>query len=238
MPEKNIADLIQSLLEKNKGFMIATKMRDVIGAEARRVLGIKTKDTGKNVARRIEKAMPGKFMLHMKSNRTYLLIPCEPSELVAGLLSPQKAFDMRIINGFPFTKVEFYEILNGLIDEGRAKVNFTEKGAPKIFGVTGVKAVRSEAVKSVVADGEYTVEKFREAFDECDKGRIFVRICDIRRKLGWPREVFDGMIRDLRDKEIIQLHTGDPSLMTPDEVADCFVDENNFRKGTVTWNVR
>ena len=46
------------------------------------------------------------------------------------------------------------------------------------------------------------------------------------------------MLKDLRDREIIQLHTGDASLMTPDEVADCFVDENNFRKGSVTWHVR
>ena len=129
-------------------------------------------------------------------------------------------------------------MLNGLIDEGRAKVIFTDKGDPKIFGVEGVKAIRSEAVKSVAGDGEYTVERFREAFDECDKGRIFVRICDIRRKLGWPRDVFDGMIRDLRNKRIIQLHTGDVSLMTEDEVADCYVDENNFRMGTVTWHVK
>lgn len=238
MSEKNLADLIQSLLEKNKGFMCATRLRDVVGSEARRVLGIKSKDSGKNVARKIEQVIPGKFMLHTKGSKAYILIPCEPLELVAGLLSPTKALDMRVVSGFPFTQAEFYELLNGLIDEGKAKVIFTDKGKPKIFGVEGVKAGRSESVKSVAGDEGYTVERFREAFDECDKGRIFVRICDIRRKLGWPRDVFDGMIRDLRDKRIIQLHTGDASLMTEDEVADCYIDENNFRMGTVTWHVR
>ena len=83
-----------------------------------------------------------------------------------------------------------------------------------------------------------TVGEFHKTFDLLDKGRIFVRICDLRRNLDWPRDVFDKMLRDLRDNDVIQLHTGDASLMTPDEVADCFIDENNFRKGSITWHVR
>ena len=80
-----------------------------------------------------------------------------------------------------------------------------------------------------------TVGEFHKTFDLLDNGRIFVRICDLRRNLGWPRDVFDKMLRDLRDNDVIQLHTGDASLMTPDEVADCFIDENGFRKGSITW---
>ena len=85
---------------------------------------------------------------------------------------------------------------------------------------------------------EYTVENFKNAFRSLDKGRIFVRICDIRRLLGWPRAIFDSALKQLRDAKLIQLHAGDVTLMTPDEVQDCFVDENGFRMGTITWHGR
>ena len=53
--------------------------------------------------------------------------------------------------------------------------------------------------------------------------------------MGWPREVFDDMLRRLRDDEVVQLHAGDVTLMTPDQVEDGFLDENGFRMGTMTW---
>ena len=39
----------------------------------------------------------------------------------------------------------------------------------------------------------------------------------------------------LRDDEVVQLHAGDVTLMTPEQVEDGFVDENGFRMGTMTW---
>lgn len=80
----------------------------------------------------------------------------------------------------------------------------------------------------------------REAFESTflaleEKSHGFVRICDLRRRMGWAREVFDDMLRRLRDDEVVQLHAGDVTLMTPEQVEDGFVDENGFRMGTMTW---
>ncbi|MBR0317519.1 MAG: hypothetical protein IJQ99_11710, partial [Synergistaceae bacterium] len=80
-----------------------------------------------------------------------------------------------------------------------------------------------------------TLKNFKQTFDKLDRGRIFVRIPDMRKELNWPREVFDNMLIKLRDEGVIALHVGDTSLMTPDEVENSFVDENGFRLGTVTW---
>ncbi len=79
------------------------------------------------------------------------------------------------------------------------------------------------------------VAEFKKAFDELDNGRIFVNIYELRRKMNLSREVFDEMLRKLRDAEVIQLHVGDDYLRTPEEINDCFVDENNYRMGTVTF---
>ena len=84
-----------------------------------------------------------------------------------------------------------------------------------------------------------TREEFESTFVALEEGSCgFVRICDLRRRLGWPREVFDDMLRRLRDEEVVQLHAGDVTLMTPEQVEDGFVDENGFRMGTMTWTGR
>ena len=241
MPGKNVADLIQGILEKNKGFVTAKKLTGLMSAEAKNELGIKNNDSGKIIQLKIEKSAEGRFIFRRKGSTVYILVPCEPSELVLGLLSEKKAFDMRLIRGLPFTKSEFFAVINDLTDEGRVKTKYDDKGRQKIYKAeTVLKSLTVNEADSLSGNdsGEFTPEKFKAAFDELDRGRIFVRICDLRRRLGWPREVFDNMIRDLRGRRVIQLHTGDASLMTEDEVADCYIDENNFRMGSVTWHVR
>ncbi|MBR1672099.1 MAG: hypothetical protein IJ702_04165, partial [Fretibacterium sp.] len=76
------------------------------------------------------------------------------------------------------------------------------------------------------------------AFDELERQRLFVRICDLRRRLGWLREVFDEHLRRLRQEGAIQLHIADANLMSPQDLEDCFIDENGFRMGMVTRHGR
>ena len=64
--------------------------------------------------------------------------------------------------------------------------------------------------------------------------QIFYRICELRRATGLSREEFDRQIKAHRDAEVVQVHQGDVTCMTPEDVRDCFVDENGFRMGTIT----
>ena len=140
----------------------------------------------------------------------------------------------------PFTKKDCQKVINELIEEGRAKIILNEALEPRIFLADSKTKTRTEnpTVVPEKTNKQYTREEFKKAFDKLDKGRIFVRICDLRKELNWPREVFDEMLVKLRDEEVIQLQVGDASTMTRDEVKDSFVDENNFRMSLVTWNDR
>lgn len=315
MPEKNIPDVIQSILEKNKGFANVKNLPSMLSAELRQELGIKNGLTGPVIRKKLEPYLEDRFIFHKKGLLLYILIPCEPAELVISLINSSRSSTPKMIaKSLPFTKKEFLEIINSLIEEGRAKLVLTETLDVKIIFIDkpekkeftapattpnmsaemrALASVPSEPAtentastiaQTVSADSatepptyatastayaentapaitpsspvetpapaitpsgkpeeeggkrDYGPGKFREAFYALDKGRIFVRICDLRRELNWPREVFDEMLRKLRDEEIIQLHEGDASTMTPDENNDCFTDENNIRMGTVTWN--
>ena len=98
----------------------------------------------------------------------------------------------------------------------------------------------SDAKKSTtnLRPGPALDRTFHEAWSELHRDWEFPRIHDLRRKLNLPREVFDAEIRRLRDSMTIHMAQAEESYFTKDQLADLFVDENNYRMGTISWNVR
>jgi endo-1,4-beta-D-glucanase Y len=86
--------------------------------------------------------------------------------------------------------------------------------------------------------GHDDAKRFQAAFDNLDHGRIYVRICDMRRELGWSEERFNDMLRKLRKDGTIQLHAGDAPTMTEDDIRLSFTDENYYFYATMTWKKR
>jgi len=76
---------------------------------------------------------------------------------------------------------------------------------------------------------------FQQAFINQDKGRIYVRICNIRRELGWSECRFNTVLKQLREDAYIQLHAGDVATMSEEDIALSYTDDNNFFYVTVTW---
>ena len=243
MQEKSIPDVIQEILSKNKGFMAISQLPKMMGAQVRQKLGIKSKEAAKILVKKLEPVLEDRFIFRKKGNTFYVIAPCDPAELVMAELSEDKPAKVSEIAGSLkfLKKSEIAAILTELINSGRVRVELDEKFAVKKIFSAG------KTSREVVPDGkkpkesdkpeEYTLAKFKAAFDELDRGKIFVKIAELRRKLNWPREVFDRMLRSLRDNETAQIYLADESTMTPDEIADCFIDENNYRMGTMTWNV-
>jgi hypothetical protein len=63
-----------------------------------------------------------------------------------------------------------------------------------------------------------------EAIAAAGKGRSFVRIHRVREALGWPRTRFDRALEGARRALIIELHGGDPSQFTREQIADSYSD--------------
>lgn len=244
MSEKNILDFIQGLLEQHKGFMkwndvpveALEALYDKMSFEMRCKLGLRKKGKKKPSGNKIRKAiMPvieDRFFFPKKGSTVYILVPCDMSELVINALSDKEAISPKVIEkNFPFMKrSDFIGILNELSESGRIRIIMNEKFEARIMLSGG------HEERSVISSGEYTRERFKEAFDELERGKIFVNIPELRKKLSWPHDVFDKMIRELRDDRVIQLHVTDLTIFEPEEF---FYDEDdNSRMGMVTWNDR
>ncbi|MDO4559037.1 MAG: hypothetical protein Q4C47_08735 [Planctomycetia bacterium] len=94
---------------------------------------------------------------------------------------------------------------------------------------------RSAPVSSAPVDPQTREVRFREACDRHLQGGLYARIRDVRRDLGWEREVFDAVLRDLRDRRIIQLQPGDTLHTTEQDIQDSFRAENNVLYLNVSW---
>ena len=238
MPKKNIPDFIQGLLEQHKGFMKwndvpVEALYDSMSFEMRCKLGLikkgKKKPSGNAIRKAIMPVIEDRFFFTKKGSTVYILVPCDMSELVVNALSDKEAISPKVIEkNFPFMKrSDFIGILNELSESGRINITLNEKFEARIILSGG------HEDRSIKSSGEYTRERFKKAFDELEKGRIYVSIPQLRRKLAWPHDVFDEMIYSLRNDETIILHATEAGKYEPDEF---FYDEDNERMGMVTWN--
>lgn len=129
-------------------------------------------------------------------------------------------------------KKEFIQGINTLLESNETKIILTENYVPKIFAEE--KRPKKSIPHTPLKETD-SLTLFKKAFDELKKGKKYVRICDIRRKLGWSREKFDCTLEQLYDNSKIQLHEGITSTMDESEVRDSFVDENNFLHINISW---
>jgi len=77
---------------------------------------------------------------------------------------------------------------------------------------------------------------FKAAFLKLDQGRIYVRICNMRRELSdWTECRFNAVMEKLRADCVIQLHAADMTSMSDEDTALSYTDKNGFWYGTLTW---
>ena len=246
MPIKNAADIIQGIIDKQKRpFMTVKNLTLAMGTKLRRELGLENCHSNKEIMQALEKMVGDRFMFHKKGQVLYILEPCDPVDLVMAELSTEHPKGtVGIASVLPFSKADVSKILNHLLDTGQAKLILNELLATRIIATGNQADTHTQAIDSNFDSDTksestaYNQADFIAAIKELDRGNYFVKIPALRRRLGWPREKFDAMLRVLRDREIIQMHVADDTIMTPDEVNDCFIDENNYRMGTVTLNAR
>ena len=236
MPKKSaasLADLIDEILTKNsRPYMTVTQILTLLKKNESKLESFVEirKDNIENLV--------GNRFTFIKKRAKYIVKPCEASDLVLAELSKTSGKSPKQIAVIvPFTKKDCQKVINELVEEGRAKIILNEDLEPRIFLADSKPKTKIEVPKEE-SNKQYTKEEFKKAFDKLDQGRIFVRICDLRKELKWPREVFDKMLVKLRDNEIIQLRRGDSEVLTSEEIENNFVDENGFRMGLVTWNGR
>ena len=253
MPEINLPDLIAKIFRENhRTFMTLKQVVFHMPTQAKRDLGILNLTNAAEMQKILAPVLDEKkYVFHRRGTFIFIIEPKPHEDFILETLDKKARTPKDIARLVPFSKKETAKLIAGLIEKKILTIRIDDDLQTRVYVNSKNKTepsepqpqeTKPEAEKTSASKpnpyAEYTVENFRTAFHSLDNGRIFVRICDLRKTLGWPRAIFDSALKQLRDAKLIQLHAGDVTLMTPEEIQDCFVDENNFRMGTVTWHGR
>ena len=253
MPETNLhlPDVIAEIFRENKkSFMTLKQAVFHMPAQAKREAGIFGLTNAAEIQRIIEPMLENKYVFHRRGTFIFILEPKAHEEFILNTLEKKAQTPKNIARFTPFSKKECSELIAGLVSQGRLTVKVDEDLQTRIYPNKNQNAHAGNQQPEVQAEKDEKIEKpekpeRNEKNERHEKNTKYAeytvenfRNADLRKTLGWPRNIFDSALRQLRDAKLIQLHAGDASLMTPEEVKDCFTDENNFRMGTVTWHGR
>jgi hypothetical protein len=240
--------VIKALGKEKNGYLNIKALIIGLPAEIKKILGfeknIKTKDfTAKEALNRLAPYMDKTVLVYPKGNFIYLSLDSKDGMILRKLRQVKSfpTFKMLRKNVVPLLKEDFTHILNDLLLSGKVKCTFKGENAVLSFSeqfsiahYQPVDLIENEFVNPD-KDTDDDPELFQTTLSRIGKGRRMVYIYMIRRNLKWSRERFDALIRKLRTDYRIQLHGGDPSVMTEDQVRDSFLDERGVLHISVSW---
>ncbi|MDR1650080.1 MAG: hypothetical protein LBR71_07445 [Synergistaceae bacterium] len=220
--ETSVAERLAECLKKKKtDYMTLGSLPDAL---KRRLTG-KAKPSAAELEKCIAPHLGEGLTLRRGGRGAYLAFGQSEESLLLQIVR-KRAGKTPSVNNIPFRKEKYISVLNRLIEQGKVLVRLDKDYRPALLPApeTGGRE----------AEGE-TEEQFESAYRALEGGKFFVRVCDLRRRLGWAEREFDRMAAALRDAGKIQLQAGDTAYFSKRDIADSFVDENGFRMLTLMW---
>jgi hypothetical protein len=235
--ERGVTDeLVEVLKKKNVDFISFSQLIGISDKEfpLKQKLGLKSGMKTPRIKKILEKHLGD--TLTLKRGKSYYLAFKQPDDVLVFRLLQKSAGNLPRLDSIPFKKSEFLDIVNRLIEQGTLRVKITK---PKDYKPVLIPAETPTPPPKLPPHPEprpgVSEEAFKEAYMQLERGRFYVRICNLRRHLGWGTQEFDKMMTGLRDAGKLQLQAGDTNFYTEEDVRNSFVDENGFTKLTVMW---
>jgi len=143
---------------------------------------------------------------------------------------PQSSASLKL--HFPIPNNRLVIILSQLISSGQLKVELDQNHKVKLSVSQNAINIADTVTIDRIVDDRILL---KQAHDAVCNGRTYVRIHEIRDYLNWSKERFDLTLESLARDYAIQLHYGDPSLLTAEELKHSYLDNDGEICITLTW---
>lgn len=241
----NVAERIAQLLrEKDKDYLPAGQIRKGLRKREWELLGLKKEAPVPKMLKKLDSLLGGNFHVYHKGKSGYVGFRQPPGVIIFNAVTakPGKTAG-QLAQVLPMVKKEFIENLNRLLADGDVICRLNQRYAPcldppargRVTAPAPKATVQKEEPGRVPQDLASDRAAFKAAYDAIGKGEGFVRIHRVRERLAWSRERFDALFERLVSRGAIQLHQGDPSQMTEDQVRDSWQDDQGFLFITFSW---
>ena len=226
--ERSVTEELAEVLKNNKkkaDFLTMSQLNIALPTALRKRLELTKNSKGEQIERAVSPHLGEKLMFRRVNKSVFLTSKLSGDNLLFEIV---KKNDWKIPKIVPFKASDIPAILSQLLEKDALRIRKINKDYKPLLFAPGDGT--SQLPKQLISE-----EKFKEAYSELERGKFYVRICDLRRHLGWAAQEFNTMLTGLRDAGKIQLRTGDTDFFTEEDVRDSFFDENGFRKLTITW---
>ncbi|MDM8550106.1 hypothetical protein QUF72_08520 [Desulfobacterales bacterium HSG2] len=227
--QKQIAELLR---KRKKDYLTVTQIRNGLSAALLKRLGIaKHKSRAGDVLSHLKPYLGTGMSAYKGPKSVYIGFDMSMNEIILDKIRRNPGMSPKnLARNLPMIKKDFIANLNKLLETGDVICTFSESHTPRLK--ISCKIGGQTTLEERPIDGRAV---FKAACEKVGKGQKFVRIHRIREYLDWPGERFDRMLMHLMADYTIELHGGDPSIMTEKEIKDSFTDENGLLYINLTW---
>jgi hypothetical protein len=236
----DISPILAAAFQKEeKPYLSVSNLVKAIPAPVRRDLGLTSVSKPKDVLQALG-PLPSPYIVLRKGNSTGILA-APPAEAILKTISrvPGKTLG-QVHMAIPLKKEDVIKELNHLLLKKSVRVEIAATGAFRFYidgqgAVTTDKESDAATPPAVPGDRDGKLAAFKAAFDAIYKKHRFVFIHQVRRALGWPREVFDLFLESLMIDGTVAAHPGNPGALRRSEVEDSYQNDLGDLFLSVSW---
>jgi len=224
-------DILRVLHQRGKAYLTLRQLVASLRTRVRQQLGL-TK--GQSTAELLTKMTPllgASLQVYRGSTSVYIGQKHSPAELILHRVRQSPGMSPKQLGlGLPLSKHSYIATLNALLETGTVVCTFKDNHMP-VLHIT-----RNTPPQDLApGNGENERAAFQTAYNEVGHGRSFVRLHRLRDALPWPRERFERVLRELVADYTIELHGGDPSVMTEEELRQSFTAADGTLYIALSW---
>jgi hypothetical protein len=228
----DVAQDIQRILHKRgKDYLTLRQITASLSRRVRQQLGLATRHSTADVLKKLTPWLGESLQVFHGPASIYIGQKRSPAELIVQRVQQHPGLSPKQLGlGLPLLKRTYITVLNDLLGAGTVVCTFKDNHMPMLHLSPHIPV--QGAVQA--SDGDDRLV-FHSAYNAVGHGRSFVRIHRLRDALPWPRQRFDGVLRALLTDYTVELHGGDPSVMTDEELHHSFTDADGTLYIALSW---
>lgn len=224
-------DIIRILQQRGKTYLTVRQIVASLRTLVRQQLGLTRSQATAELLKKMTPFLGASLQVYRGSRSVYIGQKHSPAELILHRVQQSPGISPKQLSlGLPLLKHSYIATLNTLLEAGTIICTFKDNHLPVLH------TSRHTPPQDMVQDnGGNEPAAFHAAYNEVGQGRSFVRIHRLRDALPWPRQRFERVLRDLVADYTIELHGGDPSVMTAEELRQSFTAADGTLYIALSW---
>ena len=235
MDQQHLSDVaqdIQRILHKRgKDYLTVRQISASLSRRVRQQLSLTTRHTTADMLKKLTPWLGESLQVYHGPTSIYIGQKRSPAELILQRVRQHPGISPKQLGlGLPLSKRHYITALNALLGAGTVVCTFKDNHMPML--PLPPHAPAQGPAQASIEDARLA---FHTAYNAVGHGRSFIRIHRLRDALPWPRERFDGVLRALLADYTVELHGGDPSVLTEEELRHSFTDADGTLYMALSW---